>query len=197
MTRISQNYTNVNFKAIEQVQTKKAEVTNVKSKHESKSKSNVMKMALGLGALGVITIAGLAIKNKNVVKKAETSFENLAHNIECKKVDQVDYGVVLDDVRAFFANSSFKPNPSSQYKMCMMSPQKTKEFVDIATQKGDVAFKDLKLSENSFMCSILEDDKRISTIIYDAEKIYDSIFDCFGKNDDIFIKPITFKKNSF
>lgn len=195
MTRISQNYTNVNFKAIEQVQPKKAEVTNIQSKPESKSMSNAMKMALGLGALAVVTIAGLAIKNKNVVKKAGASFENLAHNIERKKVDQVDYGDVLDGTRAFFANSSFKPNPSSQYKMCMMSPQQTKKFVDVAIQKGDVAFKNLKLSENSFMCSILEDDKRISTIIYDAEKINDSIFDCFGKDEGIFIKPIKLKND--
>ena len=201
MTTISPNYAGVNFKATEQVQPKKAAETNAQSKPESKGMSNAMKVGFGLGALAAVALAGMAIKNKNAAKKAGASFDNLVHNIEQvkvnrKEVEWVEYNDVINDVKDFVINSIPESNFSSHtYKMAMMSPQRTKEFVEFAKQKGNTVYKDLKLSKNSFLCSILEDNKPISNTIYDAKEISESLFDFWGNNDNIWEKKITFKKD--
>ena len=70
MTTISPNYAGVNFRATEQVQPKKAETTNVQPKtDESKGMSNAMKAGIGLAALSVAVIGGLAAKKHIDVKK--------------------------------------------------------------------------------------------------------------------------------
>ena len=199
MTTISPNYAGVNFKATEQVQPKKAAETNAQSKPESKGMSNAMKVGLGLGALAAVALAGMAIKNKSAAKKAGASFDNLVHNIECEKfnrkeVEWVEYNDVINDVKDFVKNSIPESNFSShKYKMAMMSPQKTKEFAEFRKQNGNT--EDLKLSKNSFLCSILEDGKPISNTIYDAKEISESLFDFWGNNDNIWEKKITFKKD--
>ena len=158
MTTISPNYAGVNFKATEQVQPKKTAETNAQSKPESKGMSNAMKVGLGLGALAAVALAGMAIKNKNAAKKAGASFDNLVHNIEQVKVNRKEvefaaYDNITGDVKNFMANSMSESDFSShKYKMAVMSPQQTKEFAELAKQKSDTVFKDLKLSKNSFLC---------------------------------------------
>ena len=200
MTTISPNYAGVNFKATEQVQPKKAAETNAQSKPESKGMSNAMKAGLGLGALAAVALAGMAIKNKSVAKKAGASFDNLVHNIEqvkvkYKKVEFAAYENITGDVRNFMANSKSESDFSShKYRMAVLSPQKTKEFVEFAKQKDVPVYKDLKLSKNSFLCAILEDDKPISHTIYDAKEIGDSLFDCWGNDNKIWIKKMGLPK---
>ena len=200
MTTISPNYAGVNFKATEQVQPKKVETTNAQSKPESKGMSNAMKVGIGLGALAAVALAGMAIKNKSAAKKAGASFDNLVHNIEQLKVNRKEvefaaYENITGDVRNFMANSKSESDFSShKYKMALLSPQLTEQFVELAKQKNDTVFKDLKLSKNSFLCSSLEDGKSISHTIYDAKEIGDSLFDCWGKDDKVWIKKMGLPK---
>ena len=200
MTTISPNYAGVNFKATEQVQPKKTAETNAQSKPESKGMSNAMKVGIGLGALAAVALAGMAIKNKSAAKKAGASFDNLVHNIEQVKVNRKEvefaaYENITGDVKNFMANSMSESDFSShKYQMAVMSPQQTKEFAELAKQKSDTVFKDLKLSKNSFLCSILEDGKPISHTIYDAKEIGDSLFDCWGNDNKIWIKKIGLQK---
>ena len=200
MTTISPNYAGVNFKATEQVQPKKAAETNAQSKPESKGMSNAMKVGIGLGALAAVALAGMAIKNKSAAKKAGASFDNLVHNIEQvkvnrKEVEWVEYNDIIKDVKDFAINSISESDFSShKYQMAMMSPQRTKEFVEFAKQNGNTVYKDLKLSKNSFMCYISEDGKPISNTIYDAKEISEALFDFWGKDDKIWIKNMGLPK---
>ena len=78
MTTISPNYAGVNFRGIEQVQPKKAEVTNAKPKtDESKGMSNAMKVGIGLAALSVAVIGGLAAKKHIDAKNFSKNFVNI------------------------------------------------------------------------------------------------------------------------
>ena len=77
MTTISPNYAGVNFKATEQVQPKKAAETNAQSKPESKGMSNAMKAGIGLAALSVAVIGGLAAKKHIDAKNFPKNFVNI------------------------------------------------------------------------------------------------------------------------
>ena len=77
MTTISPNYANVNFRATEQVQPKKAAETNDQSKPESKGMSNAMKAGIGLAALSVAVIGGLAAKKHIDAKNFSKNFVNI------------------------------------------------------------------------------------------------------------------------
>ncbi len=86
MTTISPNYAGVNFRATEQVQPKKAAETNAQSKTESKGMSNAMKAGIGLAALSVAVIGGLAAKKhidaKNFPKNFIKNFEKIYGKVE-------------------------------------------------------------------------------------------------------------------
>ena len=77
MTTISPNYAGVNFRATEQVQPKKAAETNAQSKPESKGMSNAMKAGIGVGALSVAVIGGLAAKKHIDAKNFSKNFVNI------------------------------------------------------------------------------------------------------------------------
>ena len=100
MTTISPNYAGVNFKATEQVQPKKAAETNAQSKPESKGMSNAIKAGIGLAALSVAVIGGLAAKKhidaknvqKNFVKLFEKHYgkvENVGEKMEANKLQEM------------------------------------------------------------------------------------------------------------
>lgn len=72
MTTISQNAVGVSFKSAESIQTQKSQVVDAKPKTEDKGMSNAMKAGIGVGALAVVALAGMAIRGKiksNQVKK--------------------------------------------------------------------------------------------------------------------------------
>ena len=185
MTTISPNYANVNFKATEQVQPKKAAETNAQSKPESKGMSNAMKVGLGLGALAAVALAGMAIKNKNAAKKlAENISGTLLHEklptVNLEKVEQEVSDVVIE---------ARKANPSGKFGMVLISPKQTKEFLKSIGMETQ--------NENAFICSVIRNGESVSSKIYDTEKIDDSILkhtkisDAW-KNNRIYIKGITF-----
>ena len=100
MTTISPNYAGVNFRATEQVQPKKAAETNVQSKLESKGMSNAMKAGIGLAALSVAVIGGLAAKKHIDVKNVQKNFvklfekyygkvENVGEKMEANKLQEM------------------------------------------------------------------------------------------------------------
>ena len=72
MTTISQNAVGVSFKSAEPIQTQKSQVVDAKPKTEDKGMSSAMKAGIGVGALAVVALAGMAIRGKiksNQVKK--------------------------------------------------------------------------------------------------------------------------------
>lgn len=64
MTTISQNAVGVNFKSAEPIQTQKSQAVDAKPKTEDKGISNAMKAGIGVGALAVVALAGMAIRGK-------------------------------------------------------------------------------------------------------------------------------------
>lgn len=85
MTIISPNYTVVNFRGTEQAKSKNVEPTNDSPQTKSKDMSNTIKAGIGLGALAVSVIAGLAIKrglNKSISIKTRQVFEDTFGKIE-------------------------------------------------------------------------------------------------------------------
>ena len=103
MTTISPNYANVNFRATEQVQPKKAAETNAQSKPESKGMSNAMKAGIGVGALAVATavIAGIAIKNKNAAKEAAKKVASMAEEVGLTPAAYQKLSTKLDEIKKY------------------------------------------------------------------------------------------------
>ena len=183
MTTISPNYANVNFKATEQVQPKKAE-TNAQSKPESKGMSNAMKAGIGVGALAVATavIAGIAIKNKNAAKEAAKKFAPMAEEVgltpvayqklspkfdEIKKYEKLGYEDVygtLPDIH----KTKMKINKDDSVIVTSMSDSKIR--TDLAKEMGLEAN---DIPENSVMMVIT--DKEEETMKYSQLFIFDKM----------------------
>ena len=97
MTIISPNYAGINFRATEQVQPKKIETTNAQPKtDESKGMSNAMKAGIGLTALSVAVIGGLAAKKHieakkfvNIVEKAFGKSENVGEKMAGSQLQEM------------------------------------------------------------------------------------------------------------
>lgn len=168
MTTISPNYANVNFRATEQVQPKKAAETNAQSKPESKGMSNAMKAGIGVGALAVATavIAGIAIKNKNAAKEAAKKFAPMAEEVgltpvayqklspkfdEIKKYENLEYADVLRSLPNIIQTKMKDCSEGSMY-LTKMSDLKIR--TDIAKEMGLVAN---DIPENSLHVSIVDD----------------------------------------
>ena len=167
MTTISPNYANVNFKATEQVQPKKAE-TNAQSKPESKGMSNAMKAGIGVGALAVATavIAGIAIKNKNAAKEAAKKFAPMAEEVgltpvayqklspkfsEIKKYENLEYA---DVTRSLPNITKTKMKDCSEGSMYLTKMSDLKMRTNIAKEMG---LKANDIPENSLHVSIVDD----------------------------------------
>ena len=193
MTTISPNYANVNFRATEQVQPKKAAETNAQSKPESKGMSNAMKVGLGLGALAAVALAGMAIKNKNAANSLTDLLKK--ENINYKKIESASYEGCIKAVQDFMY--SFEPKPSSQYNCSLMSPQMTKQYIEQVAQKHGTTSKNMKIPEKGFLLSVFEDDKPIMSQFIDAEKYTDSLLDFVEtswKEGKVWQKNITIRK---
>ena len=107
MTTISPNYAGVNFRATEQVQPKKAAETNAQSKPESKGMSNAMKAGIGLAALSVAVIGGLAAKKHIDAKNYPKNFVKLFEK-HYGKVEKVGEEVTFENVVKYISEMSKK-----------------------------------------------------------------------------------------
>ena len=190
MTTISPNYANVNFRATEQVQPKKAAETNAQSKPESKGMSNAMKAGIGVGALAVATavIAGIAIKNKNAAKEAAKKFAPMAEKVgltpvayqklstkldEIKKYEKFDLKDALDNIDEFNMNS-----PLGGGSMCLLNMSDSELRTGIAKS---MKLKANDIPENSLYESIKDGKgvtKQARLLIFD--EMTQSMKDAFG-----------------
>lgn len=184
MTTISPNYANVNFRATEQVQPKKAAETNAQSKPESKGMSNAMKAGIGVGALAVATavIAGIAIKNKNAAKEAAKEVAPMAEKVgltpvayqklspmfgEIKKYEKLGYEDIygtLPDIH----KTKMKINKGDSVIVTSMSDSKIR--TNLAKEMGLEAN---DIPENSVMMVIT--DKEEETMKYSQLFIFDKM----------------------
>ena len=185
MTTISPNYANVNFRATEQVQPKKAAETNAQSKPESKGMSNAMKAGIGVGALAVATavIAGIAIKNKNAAKEAAKKFAPMAEEVgltpvvyqklstglnEIKKYEKLDYtDNIYNTIKDIYLNKK-KINVDDNVALLNMSDLKLR--TDYAKELG---LDPNDVPKNSVIMVIT--DKEEETIKYSQLFIFDEM----------------------
>ena len=174
MTTISPNYAGVNFRATEQVQPKKAE-TNAQSKPESKGMSNAMKAGIGLAALSVAVIGGLAAKKHIDAKNFPKNFVNIFEK-HYGKVENVGKEVTYEQVVTYIKEMQKK------------YPEAEKAFVMRLNEKGlkTVPFiKDKKIPE-----SLLGAKDGVSVIILDSENRYINAKSFIGETLDNDIKGI-------
>ena len=175
MTTISPNYTGVNFRATEQVQPKKAAETNAQSKPESKGMSNAMKAGIGLAALSVAVIGGLAAKKHIEAKNVQKNFVKLFEK-HYGKVANVGKEVTYEQVVTYIKEMQKK------------YPEAEKAFVMRLNEKGlkTVPFiKDKKIPE-----SLLGAKDGVSVIILDSENRYINAKSFIGETLDNDIKGI-------
>ena len=205
MTTISPNYANVNFRATEQVQPKKAE-TNAQSKPESKGMSNAMKAGIGVGALAVATavIAGIAIKNKNAAKEAAKKVAPMAEKVgltpaayqklstkldEIKKYEKLDYtDNIYSTIKDIYLNKK-KINVGDKVALINMSDLKTR--TDFAKEFG---LDPNDVPKNSVGMLIINKEQEVKySQLFIFDKMTQALKDIFAK-DSISVKSFTRKE---
>ncbi len=174
MTTISPNYANVNFRATEQVQPKKAE-TNAQSKNESKGMSNAMKAGIGLAALSVAVIGGLAAKKhidaKNFPKNFIKNFEKTYGEVE-----NVGKEVTYERIAEYVVEMDKKYSEATKSLIIRLNEKGLKTLPE---------FKDKKIPE-----SLLGAKDGVSVIILDSENRYINAKSFIGETLDNDIKGI-------
>ncbi len=180
MTTISPNYANVNFRATEQVQPKKAETPSAQTKTASKGMSNAAKVGIGLGALATVAIAGLAIKkglNKPISINTKQLFEDTWGKI--KEVDKLEAGDLIESAKSIISVLNQKGTPVKHTSLMKLDEKglgllKKKMNVDIS--------KDILGEKKAFLLQFFDKDTNLleSKPIF-ANSVDEGVSNWFGK----------------
>ena len=176
MTTISPNYAGVNFKATEQVQPKKAAETNAQSKTESKGMSNAIKAGIGLAALSVAVIGGLAAKKHIDAKNVQKNFVKLFEK-HYGKVENVGEKMEANKLQEMIDNIAQVDPKVNQGILIRLNEQGLKQQINV--------FKGMEIPE-----SLLGAKDGVSVIILDSENRYINAKSFIGETLDNDIKGI-------